>query len=471
VTTASITTHGHPLIRHAPHSVSVEARTAAPHEAAVRDRQRSGMLSPVTSDQPRNLDVVIAGGGVAGLEALLALRALAGDRVRLVLIAPDPEFSYRPMAVAEPFSLGRAHRVPLTRFAEEADAELVIEAVVSVDDGAGKVRLSDNSTRSFDALVVAPGGRPVAGVEGATTWWPGGDSDVYGGLLRDLEEGYSKRLAIVVPPGAVWPLPAYELALMTAGEVKAIGQEDVRITVVTPEHAPLSLFGEQASAAVADELKQAGVDLRTGVVARKSQGGLVLEPGGELLDMQRVYAVPRIVGPALEGLPHDEEGFILVGDDSLVEGATRTWAAGDGIQSPVKFGGLATHQARCAAAVIARLAGAQDVPDPGEPVLHGRLLVGHGTRRLAARGDAEGAPLWWPSGKIAGRYLPRWLAENGVAPQGAEAPPQEGVVVERPLRHLRGAESKYLYDLARRYASNDPQIAALGRRMRETRSD
>ena len=424
----------------------------------------------MTSDQPSKLDVVVAGGGVAGLEGLLALRAYAGERVRLALIAPDPDFSYRPMAVAEPFSLGRAHRVPLTRFAEEAGAELVIRAVVGIDDSAGEVRLSDDSTRSFDALIVAPGGRAVAGVDGATTWWPGGDSDVYGGLLRDLEEGYSKRLAIVVPPGAVWPLPAYELALMTAGEVRAMGQDDVRITVVTPEHAPLSLFGDEASAAVADELRLAGVDLRTGVVARRSQGGLLLEPGDELLDVQRMYAVPRLLGPALEGLPHDEEGFILAGDDSLVQGATRTWAAGDGIQSPVKFGGLATHQARLAAAAIARLAGAEDVPDPGEPVLHGRLLTGRGTRRLAGRGDADGAPLWWPSGKIAGEHLPRWLAENDLAPQGAEEPPEEGVVVERPLRHLRGAESRYLYDLARRYTSNDPQIAALGRRMRETRS-
>lgn len=414
------------------------------------------------------MNVLIAGGGVAGLEALLALHATAGDRVRLSLIAPDPEFNYRPMAVAEPFALGHAHRVPLSRFADETGAELEIAAVVEVDDEAGRVRLSDGSTRSFDALLLAPGGRPVAGVERATTWWPGGDSEAYGGLLRDLEEGYSKRLTIVVPPGAVWPLPAYELALMTAGEVKAMGQDDVRITVVTPEHAPLSLFGEEASAAVADELSRAGIELKTGVVARASESGLVLEPGGEPLESGRVYAVPRLVGPAIQGIPHDDEGFILAGDDALVQGARRTWAAGDGVDSPVKFGGLATHQARRAAAAIARLAGVGDVPDPGEPVLHGRLLVGHGTRRLAARGDAEGAPLWWPSGKIAGEYLPRWLAENGLAPQGAAEPPQRGVTVERPLRHLRGTESKYLYDLARRYASNDPEIAALGRRMHET---
>ena len=59
------------------------------------------------------LRVLIAGGGVAGLEALLALRDLAGDRVELTLLSPETEFVYRPMAVAEPFGRGRADRHPL----------------------------------------------------------------------------------------------------------------------------------------------------------------------------------------------------------------------------------------------------------------------------------------------------------------------------------------------------------------------
>ena len=97
------------------------------------------------------------------------------------------------------------------------------------------------------------------------------------------------------------------------------------------------------------------------------------------------------------------------------------------VVSPIKFGGLATHQARRAAAAIARLAGVEDAPDPGEPVLHGRLMVGRRMRRLSGRGDAEGAPLWWPQGKVAGEYLPRWLTEHGVAPPAAEEPTDEGI--------------------------------------------
>jgi sulfide:quinone oxidoreductase len=413
------------------------------------------------------LRVVIGGGGVAGLEALLALRALAGDRVALTLVAPDPDFSYRPLAVAEPFSLGRAERVPLETFTREAGAALVRDAIVGVDDAAGEVRLGDQSTLGFDALLLAPGARPVEGVPGASTWWPGGDPAAFGGLLRDIEEGYTKRLAFVVPPGAVWPLPAYELALLTAGEARAMGQDDVRITVVTPERTPLSLFGAEASAAVADELAAASVALETGAVARVAGEGLVLEPEGRTLAVERVVAVPRVLGPAIDGLPADDEGFIRAGDDAVVEGCARTWAAGDGVVSPVKFGGLATHQARRAAAAIARRAGATDAADPGEPVLAGRLLTGDRSRRLIRRADIDRRPLWWPAGKVTGEYLPRWLADHGAAPAAAAEPPAEGVVVRRPLSTLRGApEAQYLYDLARRFRSADPEIAALRRRMR-----
>ena len=318
------------------------------------------------------MDVVIAGGGVAGLEALLALRALAGDRVRLTLVAPDPDFTYRPLAVAEPFALGHAHRVPLSRFAEEAGAELVIDAIDGVDDGAGRVRLRDGGARSFDALLVAPGGRPVAGVEGATTWWPGGDPEIYGGLLRDIEEGYTKRLADRRPA---------RRGLAAAG-LRARAHDRRRGARDGPGRRRDHGRDARARAAVAVRRGGRAPRSRTSCARRASSSRPASSRGSTARrscssraasdsTAQRVFAVPRLLGPAIEGLAADDEGFILAGDDGRVEGCERTWAAGDGVVSPLKFGGLATHQARRAAAAIARAAGAEDVPDPGEPVLHG----------------------------------------------------------------------------------------------------
>ena len=45
---------------------------------------------------PDPLHVLVAGGGVVGLETLLALRDLAGERVRCTLLTPEPDFVYRP---------------------------------------------------------------------------------------------------------------------------------------------------------------------------------------------------------------------------------------------------------------------------------------------------------------------------------------------------------------------------------------
>jgi sulfide:quinone oxidoreductase len=160
------------------------------------------------------VDVVIVGGGVAGLEALPGLRAMAGDRVRLTLAAPEPDFSYRPLAVAEPFALGHAYRVPLSRFAEDTGAELVLDATVGVDDAAGRVRLRTGLRRPARR----PRRRCREGRRGRHDLVARRRPGAYGGLLRDLDEGYAQRIAIVVPPGAVWPLPAYELALVTAGQ-------------------------------------------------------------------------------------------------------------------------------------------------------------------------------------------------------------------------------------------------------------
>jgi sulfide:quinone oxidoreductase len=78
------------------------------------------------------LHVLVAGGGVAALEAMVALRKLAGELVDVELVSPDADFHYRPLAVAEPFGLGEALRFDLASLARGCGARHSLGTLVAV---------------------------------------------------------------------------------------------------------------------------------------------------------------------------------------------------------------------------------------------------------------------------------------------------------------------------------------------------
>jgi sulfide:quinone oxidoreductase len=389
------------------------------------------------------LRVLIAGGGVAGLEALLALRDLAGDRVELTLLSPEDEFVYRPMAIGEPFGRGRADRHPLADIANDVKADLIKAALAEVDPGARIAVTGTGQRLSYDALLVAVGAGSEPAFRRVLTWTPETDAELFGSLLRDLDEGYLKRVAFVVPPGVAWALPAYELALMTAWQAWGMGHDDVRVTVYTPEDAPLGLFGTAATVAVRHDLEEAGVEAETGVYVAEdphAPGRLILHPGERVLDAERVVALPRAIGPGLPGLPANARGFIATDLHGRIPDLEAVWAAGDALAFPVKQGGLASQQADAAAESIAAYAGAALEPRPYRPVLRGMMLTGRGKawmRREPAGGAGEGTAvrraLWWPPTKIAGRYLSPYLAARHGTDAVGEGPPPDGQPVELDL--------------------------------------
>jgi sulfide:quinone oxidoreductase len=364
--------------------------------------------------------VLIAGGGVAGLEALLALHDLAGDRVALTLLTPERQFTYRPMAVGVPFARGHMQRHDLADVARATGAEFVRGELAEVDAQARAAVLTDGRRLDYDALLVAVGAGDEPVLTRVRTWTPELDQEVFGGLLADLEEGYAKRVAFVVPRDVAWPLPAYELALMTAWDARDMGQDDVEVTVYTPEEAPLEIFGSEASSGLRADLEEAGVRVETGVVVEEdpeAPARLVAQPGGRPIESQRVIALPRAVARGVGGLPTDDRGFIRTDEHGRVESVPGVWAAGDAIAFPIKQGGLAAQQADAAAEAIAAEAGAEVTPQPFRPVLRGVLLTGRGRRWIRrdlggaeGEGETQRHALWWPPTKVAGRYLAPYLA-------------------------------------------------------------
>lgn len=382
--------------------------------------------------------VVVVGGGIAGAEALLALHDLAGDRVSLTLVSANDELVLPALTVAEPFALAQAQRYPLSDLLGKVNAQLVSGSLAAVDQATREIRLQDETTVGFDALVIATGARAVARVEHATTWWPDGDPEQFGGLLRDIEEGYSKRAAFVIPPGAVWPLPLYELALMTAREVFSMGIDDAQLTVITPEAVPLALFGSAAATAVREELDRIGIHLETASIARVDRGHtleVVLQPTARRLAVDRVIALPGIQGRGIPGTTQNEAGFILVGAHGRMCGSDCVWAAGDTIAYPVKFGGLATQQADAVAAdIAARLAGTAP-PAVMDLKLRGVLMTGAAPRPLghaSATAPSEHRPLWRPETKVFSKYLTPYLQGLTGSHDDTDEPLQ-GVVIEQTL--------------------------------------
>jgi sulfide:quinone oxidoreductase len=377
--------------------------------------------------------VLIAGAGVAGLEAMLALQALTEDEVSVELVAPEAEFTYRPLAVTEPFGVGEVKRFPLQKLAEAAGARLRAGSVAAVDPERKVVTLENGQELTYDILLLALGARPREAVTGALTFRGPQDGPALSALLDKTTAGEIHRIAFAVPTGASWPLPLYELAILTAEYMTAHGTRGVEILLVTPEDHPLALFGPTASDAVSELLASREIQVETSVTPIRLEAGALRLVAERPIAADAVVALPQLEGPRLPGVPHDDHGFVPTDEYGWVLGLTDVYAAGDLTQFPLKQGGIATQQADAAASSIAADAGATVKPEPFRPVLRGLLITGFVPRFL--RSDATGAhsavdtePLWWPPAKIVGRYLTPFLAAKLGLAETVVGPLREGAI-------------------------------------------
>jgi sulfide:quinone oxidoreductase len=370
------------------------------------------------------------------------LHDVAHDAVTVELVAPDAEFVYRPLAVAQPFRLGEARRFPLSNLVAKTGASLTRASANGVDTDRKIVETSSGEL-PYDQLLVTLGAKPVEAVAGALTFRGPQDEVAFGELLSAARGGRARRIAFTMPAGISWPLPLYELALLTAVHLSDTGAGNVTIELVTPEPRPLQIFGTAASEAIAELFELHGIRLTTGAVPLEAKAGALHLAGGGEVEADRVVSLPRLEGPRFPGLPEDGTGFITVDDHQRVRGHDDVFAAGDAADFPIKQGGLAAQQADAAAEAIAAAAGADVEPQPFTPVLRGLLLTGLTPRFLrtelasgAAELDTEA--LWWPPAKIVGRYLAPFLAAQMQLP--ATPPRSEGIEVEVELdRDAAGA--------------------------------
>lgn len=364
--------------------------------------------------------VVVCGGGIAAAEAVLRLRKLAGDAVDIELVAPNEELVQRPLAVRQPFAFGPPHRYPLKRLAADTQTDLIQDTLGWVDPEERIAHTGQGEQIQFDALIVAVGARQAEPYPHVRTFSDARADETFLGVVQDIEDGYSRSIAFLLPDGPVYPLPLYELALMTADRARSMGA-DVEICVVTAENAPLAVFGPKASDAISQLLKKAGMTVYTSALAQvPGAGELLVQPHGLELRPQRMLAMPRIEGPAIRGLPGGgAHGFAPIDMSCCVPGTGgRVFAAGDAAAYPVKHGGIGAQMADTAAGAIARLAGAEVEQAPFWPHIRGKVLGGPRPLFISARvvsgkgfeSEVYESPPWPEDEKVVAEELGPYLS-------------------------------------------------------------
>ena len=307
----------------------------------------------------RRLHVIVAGGDVAGLEAMFALRALAGSHVDITLLAANRQFEYRPIQVLDPLAVHARVRVPLATLVGAAD--LRYDRVVSVDVAARRVHTAAGDELPYDALVIAEPAVPRAVPAGALPLDEAHPLECHS-AISDVLTGRARSLALVEPVGPTHPFELYEVAIGTAVALRH-RRIAASLTLLTADASPLSILGQRVAATLQETLGAHGVQLVTSAYTRSA----------ETVAADRVIATPRLAGPRIDGLPCDRDGFLAADVHGRVLRADGVFAAGDCTTFPIKHPSLAAQQADAAATSIAAQAGAPVPPRRFKPVLRGLL--------------------------------------------------------------------------------------------------
>jgi sulfide:quinone oxidoreductase len=392
----------------------------------VRQKRSEGSGDNRALDGDVSFRVVVCGGGIAAAEALLRLRRLTGDAVELRVIAPNEALVYRPLAVREPFTYLPPRRYPLRQIATNCGAELTKDDLRWIDTDERIVHTGEGRDVGYDALLVAVGARELEPYGHPVTFRAADAAATFGEVIKAIELGRAYRVAFIQPAGPCWPLPLYELALMTATHADELGIPGLELAVITAEPRPLAVFGEAVAEVIAVRLAGAGIRLYTKSQARmQNERRLIVEPSGAVVATDRVLAMPRLSGPAIAGLAGDAQGFVPIDEHCCVPGTGgRVFAAGDAASHPIKHGGLGAQMADSAASAIATLVGAVEKPQPFRPVIRARLATGADPIYLSARqvaGDRLDSAVFeqppWPAGdKVVADELGPYLASLDASP-------------------------------------------------------
>ena len=293
--------------------------------------------------------VVIVGAGFGGLEAA---KKLGQEAVRVTVIDRTNHHLFQPLlyevatAALSPADIAAPIRGILSDF---SNTEVILAEVKSVNVAAKTVDIGDREI-AYDYLILATGARhSYFGHDEWEKFAPGLKSledavEIRRRLLLAFE--YAEKITdeaakaaamtfVVIgggPTGVEMAGAIAEISRYTlAKDFRHIDPASARVILVEGEQRVLSSFPEDLSVSAMKQLKQLGVEVRTGIHANNlTDGGL--EVGGEFIPCRvKVWAAGNaasFVGKTM-GVPVDKAGRVIVNDDLTIPGHNEVQVIGD----------------------------------------------------------------------------------------------------------------------------------------------
>jgi sulfide:quinone oxidoreductase len=275
---------------------------------------------------PACAHVVVAGGGFAGLEAVLAVRAIAGTAAQISLVSPDHVSTYRPAATLEAFSDPPRPAYDLVAIAADLGLRHHRTRVQGVAPAIKRIRLGSGAQLTYDALVRATGTRPTAEFAGALTFRDQRDPPGLRAVLRELDEGKLGSLVFAVPSGCSWPLPLYKLALLAASRASAASGQKSRWSPRNsgrwPPWGPKPRSSSQFSWPNA-----AYGSVGPPPPAASAAAGRSPCRHTRRVKADRVVAAPQLRGAKITGIPPNRWGFVPTDAIGPIQGMVDVYAA------------------------------------------------------------------------------------------------------------------------------------------------
>lgn len=293
--------------------------------------------------------VIIVGAGFGGLEAA---KKLACENVHVTVIDRTNYYLFQPLlyqvatAALSPADIAAPVRAILSKC---KNTEVILAEVQAVDTHGKRVQMADGDL-AYDYLILATGARHS--YFGHPEWErlaPG---------LKSLEDGVEIRRRILLafeyaekitdeaarqaamtfviigggPTGVEMAGAIAEISRYTlAKDFRHINPSEARVILVEADPRVLASFPEDLSASALAQLRELGVEVRTGIRATElSEYGL--QVGDEFIPCRvKIWAAGNnasYVGQTL-GVPVDRAGRVLVNNDLTIPGHPEVQVIGD----------------------------------------------------------------------------------------------------------------------------------------------